>query len=263
VKAYLSINQKAFIDIAKSKNLKVDYVDGALFDWIKTFTHSQKALKKLIKNKLYIWVSYSAIIADNPMANISSNDVVGRRLNKLVDLGILEKFLSKEDGNKVFFHITQFAYDYLLESRELPTQKSEPLPTQKSDNSKLDNSKLDSNKKNKQKKEIKPFDILKLYKKNITTLRRKVKEKQSIHAIAMIPKVKLDLELEKIVIGIDNYSKDLPSDSKYITNLADFIDGGIYLDYQENPLQTQACDLSQFGLPSPFHQKQIETDEQN
>ena len=140
MKAYININQKAFMEIGKSKGIKVDLIDSAIFDWIKNFVLSQNAIKKLIDNKLFIWCSYSKIIDDNPLLNISSNDIIGRRLNKLIDMGILEKYLSKEDGNKIFLHITQFAYDYLLESRELPTQKSEPLPTQKSDNSILNNS---------------------------------------------------------------------------------------------------------------------------
>ena len=164
MKAYITINQKALIEIAEAKGIKVDLVDSAIFDWIKTFAHSNKAIKKLINNKLYIWCSYSKIIEDNPLLGISSKDVIARRLNKLVKLGILEKMVSKEDGNKTFFHITEFAYEYLLESRNLSTQKSEPidskvgtLSTQKSDNSKLEDRELnrelrENKKKNKQKK---------------------------------------------------------------------------------------------------------------
>ena len=139
MKNYITINQNNFIQISKMKSIKVDAIDGILFDWIQNFTKSGKALKKLIDNKLFIWVSYKAIREDNPLCNINSNDVVGRRLNKLVSLGVLEKYLSKEDGNKTFYSITEYAYMYLLENRELPTQESEALPTQESDNSKLDN----------------------------------------------------------------------------------------------------------------------------
>ena len=147
MKNYVTLNQGNFIKIGNRKSIKVDTIDATLFDWIKTFTLSNNAMKLLIDNELYIWVSYQAIREDNPLCNISTNDAVGRRLNKLIDLGILKKYLSKEDGNKTFFCITEFAYTYLLENRELPTQESEPLPTQESDNSKLINSKLDRIKK--------------------------------------------------------------------------------------------------------------------
>lgn len=233
MKNYISINQKNFIEIAKQKNIKIDAIDGILFDWIQNFTKSNKALKKLIENKLYIWVSYAAIREDNPLCNINSNDVVGRRLNKLVDLGLLEKYLSKEDGNKVFFHITDFAFTYLLESSELPTQKSEPLPTQKSDNSKLDNSKLDSKKiytkkdENENSKNI-PKDLITFYKENISNLQSKIKEVSSTNAMALCPD-----SLEEILIGLKNYANDLPKDKFHITNLEKFIKEKFYLDYQE------------------------------
>ena len=118
MKNFITINQNNFIKIGKIKNIKIDAIDGILFDWIQNFMQSGKALKKLEDNKLYIWVSYKAIREDNPMCNINTNDVIGRRLNKLVDLGLIEKLLSKEDGNKTFFCITQYAYDYLLLSRK-------------------------------------------------------------------------------------------------------------------------------------------------
>lgn len=142
MKNFVSYNQGNLIKIGAMKGIKVDSVDGTLFDWIKTFILSDKSMKNIIDNKIFMWVSYKAIREDNPICHISSNDVVGRRLQKLVDLGILEKHLSKEDGNKAFFCITSFAYTYLLEDRELPTQESEALPTQKSYNSKLIDSKL-------------------------------------------------------------------------------------------------------------------------
>jgi hypothetical protein len=146
MKNYIKINQGNLVKISKEKGIKVDAVDGVLFDWIATFMLSGKALKKLIDNELYIWVSYKKIREDNPLCHISSNDVVGRRLNKLVELGILKKYLSKEDGNKVFFAITKFAHTYLLLDRELPTFESGGLPTFESGNSKLIDSKLKDNK---------------------------------------------------------------------------------------------------------------------
>lgn len=140
MKNYVTFNQGNFIKIGNSKSIKVDTIDATLFDWIKTFMLSNNAMKKIIDNELYIWVSYQAIREDNPLCNINTNDAVGRRLNKLVDLGIIKKYLSKEYGNKTFFCITNFAYTYLLENNNLPTFESEALPTFESDNSKLNNS---------------------------------------------------------------------------------------------------------------------------
>lgn len=238
MKNYININQKNFIEIAKLKNIKIDAIDGILFDWIQNFTKSTKVLKKLVDNKLYIWVNYETIRTENPLCNINTNDVVGRRLNKLVDLDLLEKYLSKEDGNKVFFHVTDFAFTYLLESRELPTQKSEPLPTLKSGNSKLYNSKLNSKEKYIKKEikisEVKPKDIITFYKENISNLQSKIKEISSVNAMVLCSD-----GLEKILIGLSNYANDLPKDSFHITNLEKFIKEKFYLDYQE-PIRKNA-----------------------
>lgn len=239
MKNYISINQGNFVKIAELKKIKVDATDGILFDWIQNFTKSEKALKKLIDNKLFIWVSYKAIREDNPLCNINTNDVIGRRLNKLVDLGLLVKYFSKEDGSKTFFSITEYAFKYLLESNTLPTQKSEGYDskvgggtTSKSDNSKLD-SKLDSNIKNKQKESlvISIKDIISYYSENISSLQAKIKETKAIHQIAMIPRAEKESALLKIKTGLEHYSKVLPEE-KYITNLEKFIGEKIYLDFQ-------------------------------
>lgn len=189
MKVYININQGNLVEIGERKNIKVDAVDGVLFDWIQNFMKSGKALKKLIDNKLFIWVSYQAIREDNPLCNINNNDVVGRRLKKLIDLGLLVKHFSKEDGNKAFFAITDYAFTYLLESSKLPTQKSDAtdskvgrLPTQKSYNSKLDSKLIDIN-KNKQKKS-------------------KLDEAKEIF-LELLPKPKYDLNLESYQEWID------------------------------------------------------------
>ena len=58
MKLYIHINQGNLVKIGKLKNIKVDAVDGVLFDWIQNFTQSGKALKKLIDNKLILrWKS--------------------------------------------------------------------------------------------------------------------------------------------------------------------------------------------------------------
>ena len=218
MKKYININQDNFIKIGKIKDIKVDSIDGILFDWIQNFTKSGKALKKLIDNKLYIWVSYKAIREDNPLCHINTNDVVGRRLNKLVELGLLEKFKSEKDGNKVFFTITEYAFMYLLESHDLPTQKSEALPTQKSDNSKLIDSKLDSNKKT-IKKEDKSLKLLNnhQFKNNILefiTHRRGIKKPMS------------DLAIKKFVNKVDKFIG-----LNY--NIVDIIDNSITAGYSD------------------------------
>lgn len=123
MKNFVTFNQKNFLEIGKLKNIKVDATDAILFDWIQNFTNSKKALKKLINNDLYFWCSYQKMADDNPICNISCKRVMERRITKLIDLGLLKKYTSKEDGNKVFLHITDFAYKHLQLGEEI-TPKS-------------------------------------------------------------------------------------------------------------------------------------------
>ncbi len=186
MKNYITINQKNLIEIAKLKKIKVDAVDGLLFDWIQNFTNSEKVLKKLINNKLYIWVSYKSIREQNPLAHINNNEVVARRLDKLVQLGLLKKYLSKKDGNKTFFAITEFAFTYLLEGRELSTQESgalyskvDTLSTFESYNSKLRDSELNYKKNIKEKKSF-SFTLCKKMEIENTSVEYKDKLKEYI-----------------------------------------------------------------------------------
>ncbi len=148
MKLYVIVHQGAFIEIAKRKNIKVDANDAIIFRYIYDFATSNKTLKKLVDGKLYSWISYKKIIDDNPILNIENKDIIGRRINKLLDLGLINKYLSKEDGNKIFLNMTDLAFTIVetnlptQKSEPLHTQKSEPLPTQKSDNSILNNREL-------------------------------------------------------------------------------------------------------------------------
>ncbi len=159
MKAYININQKAFSDIAKINKVKIDLADAAIFNWITTFTASNKALKQMIDGKLYIWCSYKKIIDDNPLLGIGCKRTIERRLSAFVKIGLLKKFMDKDAGNMTYFNITDFAYSAIIECKPLcipeskglehdnpkvSTSESETLCTSDSYNSKLDNSKLNS-----------------------------------------------------------------------------------------------------------------------
>jgi hypothetical protein len=162
MKIYININQRAFSNISKETGVKLDLIDATIFEYIYKFSLSSKVLKKLINNRVYSWVSYGKIIEDNPLININSKDAIARRIKKLCEANILSKETIKEDGNKVYFSVTDLAFQTIIEGQNVPTQeqmttdskvgrvstqKSEGVPTQKSDNSILIDSKLNREKK--------------------------------------------------------------------------------------------------------------------
>ena len=129
MKAYININQQAFNQLSQIKKIKIDLIDATIFEFIYKFSISNKANKKLIDNKLYIWCSYQKIIDDNPLLNISTKKAIEIRLNKLCKLGILSKFTDKKLGNKTYFNVTDLAYSLLIENTNISNENYQGLVT--------------------------------------------------------------------------------------------------------------------------------------
>lgn len=119
MKAFITINQKAFAQLAAASKVKIDLKDAAIFRYIFDFSLSTKTEKKLIDNELYTWIAYKKIIDDNPLLGISNKKVIQRRIDKLIKLKLLDKYFSKEDGSKVFIKITDFAFKLLIECEDI------------------------------------------------------------------------------------------------------------------------------------------------
>ena len=143
MRAYININQKAFFEISKQRNVKIDLIDATIFEYVYKFAISNNAIKQLIDNKLFIWCSYQKIIDDNPLLNISSKKAIELRLNKLVEIGLLSKFTDKKQGNKTFFNVTDLAYTLVIENTNLSNEDYQPLSNEDYYNSKLNNTNTD------------------------------------------------------------------------------------------------------------------------
>jgi len=131
MKAFITINQKAFFEISQHKKTKLDLIDATIFEYIYKFSLSNKVQKKIVKSKgkekLFIWVAYQKIIDDNPLLNITSKKAIELRLNKLAKIGLIEKKTDKKLGNKTFFNITDYAFSLVIENTNLSNQDSKPL----------------------------------------------------------------------------------------------------------------------------------------
>jgi hypothetical protein len=141
MKYSININQKALVELNSETGANLDLKDATIISFFKDYTHFPKVKKQIIDNEIFYWVSYQWIIDENPLLEIENKDVLGRRIEKICNTGILQKFLDKKDGNKVYLAFGE-NYQRLItdtpptysKQGSLPTQKSEPLPTQKSDN---------------------------------------------------------------------------------------------------------------------------------
>lgn len=141
MKYSININQKALVELNNETGTNLDLKDATIISFFKDYTHFPKVKKQIINGDVFYWVSYQWIIDENPLLEIENKDVLGRRIEKICNTGILQKFLDKKDGNKVYLAFGE-TYQRLITDNHptyskqgsLPTQKSEPLPTQKSDN---------------------------------------------------------------------------------------------------------------------------------
>lgn len=259
MRAYININQKAFSELAILKRTKIDLIDATIFEYIVKFAVSNKAEKQLIDNKLFVWCSYQKIIDDNPLLNINSKKAIELRLNKLIEIGLFEKFTDKSKGNKTFFNVTDLAYSLVIENTNLSNEDYQGVSKNDYYNSKLINSNLNSNIKERRennskftnakketaplsfskneniKSEINPKEIIEAYRDNISNKYSDIQEPTSFNIITQHSN-----EFKEILTGIMNYAKYLKQSNKKPEKLFFFIRNKIYLDYQVEVIESKA-----------------------
>jgi len=115
MRQFITINQRAFIKLSNMTKTKFDLADVVIFEYISKFAISNHSIKKLIDNKIFVWCTYKKIIDDNPLLNIENKRVLERRISKLVETGLLEKYVDKLQGNKTFFNVTDLAFNSIID----------------------------------------------------------------------------------------------------------------------------------------------------
>lgn len=98
-------NQEVAISLQKEidgKVKKIDCTDLVILRWFVDFNPEMR--KMIIDGKEYSWVFYNKIIEDLPLIDISKR-ALSERLQKLVDLGILDFYLCKEGGTFTLYRL--------------------------------------------------------------------------------------------------------------------------------------------------------------
>ena len=99
MKYNININQKALTDLSNT----LDFNDGAIFDFIKDFSNSPKCYKMRTPEGEYFWISHKLIIDNLPMLGISSPKGVSKRVDKLVDCGLLIKHPNSQELGRSYY----------------------------------------------------------------------------------------------------------------------------------------------------------------
>jgi hypothetical protein len=127
---FITIRQKAFYeflqhynkDKPKEQQIQLDLKDLVIFEYIAQFCLSDNEKIKnnriTINGKEYTHIAYKKIIEDNPFLNFKSKRNLIRSIEKLQHIGLIEKVLSKNNGNKTYFtlgHLSQYLMTNLSE----------------------------------------------------------------------------------------------------------------------------------------------------
>lgn len=101
----LGYSQRAALDLGLSLG------DLLLLRYLDDLMAAKNIVSQEFSGRTYYWVKYGALIKSLPILGLSRTDSLGRRLKKLVDLGLLDRRILKEGGS---FSYYRFASNYGL-----------------------------------------------------------------------------------------------------------------------------------------------------
>ena len=119
---------KAFPD----ENHRPDLVDLAILDYIQAAyaSLSQKMKRVEIDGKIFVWVNYQHLINEMPLLGINSKRAIVNRIKRLRDFGLIETYLAKEEGNKLYVRLTKKAIEILFTKVTEPIEEEEKEETE-------------------------------------------------------------------------------------------------------------------------------------
>ena len=141
MKYNISINQFA----AVKHGLNLDFLDLAIFDFIRSFINSGNCQTTQIGNESYYWISYKKIKEDLPLLPLNSGDAIYRRVKKLTEVGLLQLHpKSVQLGRSYFckglkFNLLEFSDPSDLKPGDPRINKRTPSDLKPEDNSIKDN----------------------------------------------------------------------------------------------------------------------------
>ena len=120
MKYTITINQYA----AVKNNMDLDLIDLAIFDFIKDFANSANCVKINTPEGVFFWISHKLIMDSIPLLGIKSNQGIKRRVDNLINAGLLKKHPDCEKYRQTLYTFGE-NFDKLLFSDESSEPASE------------------------------------------------------------------------------------------------------------------------------------------
>lgn len=95
------INQKAIID----QGLDIDFSDGAIIDWMLSFSAHASCQRMVENGQCWYWFSYSLIVNELPMLRMKK-DSVYRRMKNLAAIGLIIAHPKNMKSGQTWFSFT-------------------------------------------------------------------------------------------------------------------------------------------------------------
>lgn len=86
-----------------SSGLNLDVVDMSIFDFIKHYAHSDGCMKLQTETGTFFWISHNVVIQELPILGITTGAGVVKRINKLIDAGLLARHPNCDLMRKTFY----------------------------------------------------------------------------------------------------------------------------------------------------------------
>jgi hypothetical protein len=123
-KYFISINQYAAYN---NFGEKLDYIDLALFDFMKAFMSSKKSVKLIWDGVEYTMLKKDMIISQMPLIGIKTERGILNRIGKLVEVGLIEQYPNNKKESVSFYKLGANA-DKLEFSQDGNTDAQEETP---------------------------------------------------------------------------------------------------------------------------------------
>ena len=215
----------------------MDLTDSLILRWFIDFKDTHKMYSEYIKDDIYYWIKYEALLKDIPIINIGKV-ALGRRLKKLSQKNILKQYIKKKAGTFSLYAIGDRYIELISQGVKLSSQEgidSKVQPNNSSSNNSSTN-------------QIMAIDDF--FNKAWLMYRRK----EGKGSISKTQKSKLFKLGDEFIRCIERYNKKLDKDGterKYTQQGSRFFNSGYvdYLDenYNIEPEKSQYKDLTGAG----------------
>lgn len=99
MKYTVTINQSAAAKVAP----ELDFGDLAIYDFIKSFAVSGNCITIYEGGKCYYWIAHSVIMQELPLLHISTKRGIVKKIDNLINAGILEKYSKCAEMGRTFY----------------------------------------------------------------------------------------------------------------------------------------------------------------